>query len=106
MVLLKRFRGAATAVVLPGAGSLTLEAFCRRLGQRFERTLGISAGAAGHGLGSATQQSLGTEVVPVLREREIAHLPFGGRPAVAHVNARELGITTKPLLVDLHREAA
>ena len=31
-------------------------------------------------------------------------LPFGDRPAVVHVNARELGVTTKPLLVDLFRE--
>ncbi len=96
---------AASVAVLPGASPLTVEAFCRRLGQRFERTLGLSAGGGGSGLGgSIPQQTLGTEVVPVLREREVAQVPFGSRPALVHVNARELGITTKPLLVDLHRE--
>ena len=39
----------------------------------------------------------------MLREREIMQVPFGDRPAVVHVNARELGITTKPMIVDLYR---
>lgn len=95
---------AATFAILPGASPLTVEAFSRRLGQRFERTHGITAGGPSQGWGRAIpQQTLGSEAVPVLREREITQLPFGERPAVVHVNARELGVTSKPLLVDLFR---
>jgi type IV secretory pathway TraG/TraD family ATPase VirD4 len=96
---------AATFAMLPGASPLSVEAFCRRLGQRFERTHTLTSGGPRQGLGNnLPQQTLGVEAVPVLREREITQLPFGDRPAVVHVNARELGITTKPLLVDLYRE--
>ena len=95
---------AATFAMLPGASPLSVEAFSRRLGQRFERTHGVTSGGASQGWGpNIPQQTLGSEAVPVLRERELTQVPFGRRPAVVHVNARELGITSKPLLVDLFR---
>ncbi len=88
---------ASAFAVLPGASPLSVEAFSRRLAERPERTYSVTTG------GGDRQQTLGTESVPVLREREIMQNPFGQRPAVVQVNARELGITTKPLLVDLYR---
>jgi type IV secretory pathway TraG/TraD family ATPase VirD4 len=95
---------AATFAMLPGASPLSVEALSRRLGQRFERTHGLTSGGPRQGWGAnIPQQTLGSEAVPVLREREIMQLPFGDRPAVVHVNARELGITTKAMLVDLYR---
>jgi hypothetical protein len=39
--------------------------------------------------------------MPVLGEREIMSPPIGRRPAIVHVKALDLGITAKPLLVDL-----
>jgi type IV secretory pathway TraG/TraD family ATPase VirD4 len=96
---------AATLAMLPGASPLSTEAFGRRLGQRFERTHGLTAGGPRQGWGpTPPQQTLAMEAVPVLRERELTQVPFGRRPAVVHVSARELGITTKPFLVDLYRE--
>ena len=96
---------AATLAMLPGASAVSTEAFGKRLGQRFERTHGLTTGGPNQGWGRVLpQQTLGTEAVPVLREREITQVPFGSRPAVLQVNARELGVTPKPFLVDLHRE--
>jgi type IV secretory pathway TraG/TraD family ATPase VirD4 len=95
---------AATFAMLPGASPLSVDAMSRRLGQRFERTHGLTAGGPRQGwTPNIPQQTLGSEAVPVLREREITQPPFGDRPAVIHVNARELGVTSKPLLVDLYR---
>lgn len=95
---------AATFAILPGSSHKSVEAFGNRLGQRFERTVGLSVGGPRAGLGSAQpSQSFGTESVPVLREREIMQPPVGARPALVHVNAGELGITGKPLLIDLER---
>jgi Type IV secretory system Conjugative DNA transfer len=97
---------AATFAMLPGASPLSVEAFSKRLGQRFEHTHGLSTGGSREGWGPPLpQHTLGTDAVPVLREREIAQIPFGDRPAVVHIQARELGVTTKPLLVDLFRGA-
>jgi type IV secretory pathway TraG/TraD family ATPase VirD4 len=96
---------AATLAMLPGASPLSVEALVKRLGQRFERTHGLTSGGPRIGwTPNIPQQTLGTEAVPVLREREISQIPFGTRPAVVHVQARELGVTTKPMLVDLYRE--
>lgn len=49
-------------------------------------------------------QTIGTEAVPVRRAREIMQPPFGGRAAIIHVKAPELGVTAKPLLVDMQRD--
>lgn len=95
---------AATFAMLPGASPLSVETLVKRLGQRFERTHGMTSGGPRVGWGpNIPQQTLSSEAVPVLREREISQIPFGARPAVVHVQARELGITTKPMLVDLQR---
>jgi type IV secretory pathway TraG/TraD family ATPase VirD4 len=95
---------AATFAILPGASPASVELFGQRLGQRFERTAGVSVGGPRSGFGGARPtENYGTESVPVLREREIMQPPFGGRPAVVHVNAQELGVTGKPLLVDMQR---
>jgi type IV secretory pathway TraG/TraD family ATPase VirD4 len=95
---------AAAFTILPGASPVSVEEFSKRLGQRFERTVGLNVGGGGGGFGSGSPvQSLGTEAVPVLREREIMHPPFGGRTAFVHVKAPEIGLTSKPLVVDLQR---
>lgn len=95
---------AAAMALLPGSSPLSVNAFSSRLGQRFERTRGMSTGGRSEGWFSTPQENFGTEAVPVLREREIMQNPFGSRPAVVQVYAGELGITAKPLLVDLYRE--
>ena len=91
---------AAAFAILPGASPKSVEEFGKRLGQRFEQTMGMNVGRR---TGPPTQ-SYGTESVPVLREREIMQPPFGGRAAIVHVKAPELGVTGKPLLVDLERD--
>lgn len=96
---------AAAFAILPGASPRSVDEFGRRLGQRVERTVGMTMDGARGGFGGRTpSQTLGTETVPVLREREIMQPPVGGRPAIVHVKAQELGITSKPLLVDLQRD--
>jgi type IV secretory pathway TraG/TraD family ATPase VirD4 len=96
---------AAAFVILPGASPKSVEEFGKRLGQRIERTVGMTMDGSRGGLGGRTpSQTVGTESVPVLREREIMQPPVGGRAAVVHVKAQELGITAKPLLVDLQRD--
>jgi type IV secretory pathway TraG/TraD family ATPase VirD4 len=95
---------AAAFAILPGASPASVMEFGNRLGQRFERTVGLSVDGARRGLGGTRpSQSYGMESVPVLREREIMQPPVGARPAVVHVKATELGITSKPLLIDMER---
>jgi type IV secretory pathway TraG/TraD family ATPase VirD4 len=97
---------AAAFAILPGASPKSVEEFSKRLGQRFERTVGLSSDGVRSPFGSGRpSQTLGTEAVPVLREREIMQPPFGGRAAVVHIKAPELGVTSKPLLVDMERAA-
>jgi type IV secretory pathway TraG/TraD family ATPase VirD4 len=96
---------AAAFAILPGASPKSVDEFGKRLGQRFERTVGMNVGGPRSGFGAPTPtQTLGTEAVPVLREREIMQPPFGGRAAIVHVKAQELGVTGKPLLVDMQRD--
>lgn len=92
---------AAAFAILPGASPTSVGEFGKRLGQRFERTAGLTMGGRAAGLPT---QTFGTEAVPVLRDREIMHPPFGTRSALIHVKAPELGVTAKPLLVDMHRD--
>ena len=95
---------ASAFAILPGASPKSVDEFGKRLGSRFERTMGMSTEPRTRGLGtSSTSQNVGTESVPVLREREIMQPPVGSRPAVMHVKAPEIGITPKPFLVDMHR---
>lgn len=92
---------AATFVLFPGASSGTVEAFGKRLGHRFETTHSVSM--TGGRTGRGTTQSMSTESVPVLRDRELLHPPFGERPATVHLKTSEMGFSGKPFLVDLHR---
>ncbi|MDX6720556.1 MAG: hypothetical protein QOJ63_2810 [Solirubrobacteraceae bacterium] len=96
---------AAAFAILPGASPKSVEEFGKRLGHRFERTIGMNVGGPRSAFGGTPPptQTVGTESVPVLREREIMQPPVGERAALIHVKAQELGITTKPLLVDMHR---
>jgi type IV secretory pathway TraG/TraD family ATPase VirD4 len=95
---------ASAFAILPGASPKSVDEFGKRLGSRFERTVGMSTGPRMRGLGGLeTSQNVGVEPVPVLREREIMQPPVGGRPAVIHVKAPELGVTAKPLLVEMQR---
>jgi type IV secretory pathway TraG/TraD family ATPase VirD4 len=95
---------AAAFAILPGASPKSVGEFSNRLGQRFERTVDLNVGGRGGFGGSQTSQNYRTESVPVLREREIMQPPVGERAALLHVKAAELGITPKPLLVEMHRE--
>lgn len=95
---------AATCVMLPGASAGSVQAFSERLGERYEQTFGLSDAGPRGGFGAhQPNQSFGTEVVPVLRAREISQPPFGARPAIVQVNAAAQGIVPKPLVVDLER---
>lgn len=93
---------AASFAILPGASPKSVDEFGKRLGSRFERSIGMNLD--GRGSYSGRSQSVNTESVPVLREREIMQPPVGGRPAIVHVKAPELGVTAKPLLVDMQRD--
>jgi len=96
---------ASAFAILPGASPKSVSEFSSRLGQRFERTVDLSTGAGQRGFGGGVpSQSYRTESVPVLREREIMQPPVGERAALIHIKASELGITSKPLLVDMHRD--
>lgn len=96
---------AAVFAILPGASPISIEEFGKRLGTRHERTVGMTVGGPHTGWGAGPpSRSYGLETVPVLREREIMQPPFAGRPAVVHVKAGDIGVTGKPLLVNMHRE--
>jgi type IV secretory pathway TraG/TraD family ATPase VirD4 len=95
---------AAAFAILPGASPKSVEEFSKRLGNRYERTVGMTVNGRGGGWGGGQpSQNYGTDTVPVLREREIMQPPFGDRPAVVHVKTSDLAITGKPLLIDMHR---
>ena len=42
--------------------------------------------------------SYGTEVIPVLRDRELNEVPIARHPFAVHVNARDMNVTGKPIL--------
>lgn len=95
---------AATFAILPGASPASAKAFGERLGQRHEQTFGLNYGGGPSSFGGRIPgQSYGTESVPVMREREIMQPPFSPRCAVVHLKVSELGITNKPLLIDMER---
>lgn len=96
---------AATFAILPGASPVSVQTFGMRLGERYEQTFGLNyEGGQRSMFGQGRPgQSFGTQSVPVMREREVMQPPFGPRCAVVHVKAPELGITGKPLLIDLSR---
>lgn len=95
---------AATFGVFPGCSGLTLDAFKKRLGDRYERTKTMStATMPGNRVPS---HSYSTEVVPVLREREINEVPLARRSFVLQINARDMNITGKPILTELDRAGA
>lgn len=91
------FSNCATLISLAGVSTMTAKLVEERLGQHKVPVLGTSRD--GTRLGQGINKTI--ESVPVLRTREITRPPFGPRCAVAHVNTPELGITTKPMLVDL-----
>ena len=88
----------ATMLMLAGSSPQSAELISKRLGSN-----PVSTSSAGDQAYSGVSPSLNRTIsmAPVLGGREIMQLPFGGRPAILHVNTRELGITTKPMLVDL-----
>jgi type IV secretory pathway TraG/TraD family ATPase VirD4 len=90
---------AATFVMLRGSSPISVKALSERLGQRPERTYSMQANA---GWGAPVNQSFGTQLVPVMGDREMMQPPEGDRPSVVHVKAPQLGATPKPFIVDLH----
>jgi type IV secretory pathway TraG/TraD family ATPase VirD4 len=91
------FANCATCVWLAGASPLSAKLLADRLGTHRVSSLTLNrdptkwTSGTGHSIVTA----------PVLGDREIMQPPFGARCAIAHVNATELGIPTKPMLVDL-----
>lgn len=96
---------AATFAILPGASPASVKTFGLRLGERYEQTFGLNYGGGQPSMFGPGRpgRSYGTESVPVMREREVMQPPFGPRCAVVHVKAPELGITSKPLVIDMSR---
>jgi type IV secretory pathway TraG/TraD family ATPase VirD4 len=96
---------AATFAILPGASPASVKTFGQRLGERYAQTFALNyEGGQPRMFGAGRPaQSYATESVPVLRDREIMQPPFGPRCATVHIKAPELGITAKPLLVDMSR---
>jgi type IV secretory pathway TraG/TraD family ATPase VirD4 len=90
----------ATYVSLAGASPMSVKFLMERLGKHRVEVRDISHNSAGGVLGSYGRGHR-IEAQDVLAEREIAHPPFGSRCAIAHVQAAELGITAKPLLLDM-----
>ena len=84
----------ATAVLMPGASKASADWLQSRLGSHAVPSITPSV-QPNMGISTSLQ------TVPVLGDREIAHPPFGARPAVLHVRAPELGLTNKPLLINL-----
>lgn len=91
------FANCATCVWLAGTSPMSAKLLSDRLGTHPVSSLTLNRDPTKWTAG--TGQSIVT--VPVLGDREIMQPPFGPRCAIAHVNATELGIPSKPLLVDL-----
>ncbi len=91
------FANCATVVWLAGTSPLSAKLLSERLGTHPVNSLNLNRDPSKWGTG------IGQSIVnaPVLGDREIMQPPFGPRCAIAHVNAPELGIPAKPLLVDL-----
>jgi type IV secretory pathway TraG/TraD family ATPase VirD4 len=91
------FSNCATCVWLSGSSPLSAKLMSERLGTHRVPVMTINQDPSRLGGGS----SHSIDVVPVLGDREIMQPPFGGRCAIVHVKAPELGIPGKPMLVDL-----
>lgn len=92
---------ASTLALLPGASAVSVESFAKRLGMRPEQAYAMQSTG---GWNQAPGQSLSTQMVPVLGEREIMEPPAAERPAVVHVKASQQGVTSKPFVVELLHE--
>ncbi|MDS0132738.1 MULTISPECIES: type IV secretory system conjugative DNA transfer family protein [unclassified Amycolatopsis] len=68
-----------------------------RLGKHTVETTTVARTAQGFGYQTST--STGQQTVPVLGEREIMNIPFGGRPAIVHARST----AAVPFLVDFAR---
>jgi hypothetical protein len=90
----------ATYLSLSGASPMSVKFLMGRLGKHRVSAIDLSQNSSGGLLGSYGRGHR-IDVQDVLAEREIAYPPFGPRCAIAHVHAAELGITAKPLLVDM-----
>jgi type IV secretory pathway TraG/TraD family ATPase VirD4 len=95
------FSNCGTLIYLPGASSASADLLSRRLGEHPVQTSSVTVGPAPGGWGRHTNRSTQTQMVPVLRPREITNLsePFGRFAAIVH--SRPLSDT--PFLVDLTR---
>lgn len=90
----------ATYVSLSGASPMSVKFLMERLGKHRVSALDLSHSTGGGLLGTHGGGHR-IDVQDVLAEREIAHPPFGPHCAIAHLHGAELGITAKPLLVDM-----
>lgn len=88
-----------TLILLQGASPAAAKYFAERLGQRVDQVLVQSRQRGPFDLFSQQGTSMQAMTVPVLRERELMHPPFGRYCAVVQVSP----VTSKPFLVDLTR---
>ena len=88
-----------TLILLRGASPMAAKYFSERLGQRVDQVVVPSRYRGPFDLFSQVGTSVQTMTVPVLREREIMHPPFGTYCAVCQVAP----VSHKPFLVDLRR---
>jgi len=86
-----------TLIALPGSSSATAQTVSDRFGRHTVTTMTTARGTGSGGV----SMNRSFEDVPVLRSTEIMSPPLGQRPAVAHIKAPDLGITFKPILIDL-----
>ena len=92
---------AATFIILPGASPASVEEFSKRLGSRQERTAGITWAMHPASEAAGCRGPTGPKQCRCCESVKIMQPPLPGRPAIAHVKAGELGVTAKPLLVDM-----
>jgi type IV secretory pathway TraG/TraD family ATPase VirD4 len=90
----------ATCISIAGAHSTSAKFFMERLGKHRVQVIDVGRTEGGTPLGTFNRSER-IELQDVLAEREIKYPPFGRRCAIAHINAGELAITSKPLLLDL-----
>lgn len=90
-----------TFAIFANASAPSVSAFHDRLGLRPQRWHeSESPGQLRYWEETYEPPAADPNLVPILGRREIARPPGGGRPALVHVRASGLHITSKPLLID------
>jgi type IV secretory pathway TraG/TraD family ATPase VirD4 len=93
------FANSGTVIYMPRTSSKSAELLSKRLGEHPVQAASMSTGPAPSGLGTNTNRTKHTQMVPVLGAREIMGLadPFGRFAAIVHAP----DLTDRPFIVDL-----